>query len=63
MVEFQVIFTFIFEYLDIFLVYTNDNNETNTFQKMLFFPQMELNSLMNYKAAIHFHPHWCNCLW
>ena len=37
MVEFQVIFTFIFEYLNIFLVYTNDNNETNTFQKMLFF--------------------------
>ena len=37
MVEFKVIFKFIFEYLNIFLVYSNDNTETNTFQKMFFF--------------------------
>jgi len=63
MVEFKGIFKFIFEYLNIFLVYSNGNNEMNTFQKMLFFFQMELNSLMNYKVAVHFHPHWCNYLW
>lgn len=58
MVEFKVIFKFIFEYLNIFLVYSNDNNETNTFQNnAFFFFHMELNSLMTYKVAIHFHPH------
>ena len=58
MVEFKVIFKFIFEYLNIFLVYSNDNNETNTFQNNAFL--MLLNSLhrktniTNYVISFHF---------